>query len=50
MVQVLDVVGRRADPTVGEARRADPRSINKGFQGLEAALRAGIHSVWYQTE
>ena len=39
MVQVLDVVGRQADPTVVEARRADPRSIHKGFLGLEAALR-----------
>jgi len=41
MVQVQDVVGRRADPTVVEARRADPRSIHKGFLGLEAALRPG---------
>jgi len=47
---VLDVVGRRADPTVVAARRADPRSIHKGSICLEAAQRPGVYSVWYQTE
>jgi len=47
---VLYVVGRRADPTVVEARRDDPRSIHKSSLCLEAALCPGIYSVWYQTE
>ena len=47
---MLDVVGRRADPTVVEARRADPRSIYTGSLCIGAALRPGIYSVWYQTE
>ena len=47
---MLDVVGRRADPTVVEALQADPRSEYNGVLCLEAALLPGIHSVWYLTE
>jgi len=47
---VLDAVGRRAHPTVVEARRPDPRSMHKGFICLEAALGPGFCSVWYHTE